>query len=46
MRPPGYEPGELPTATLRDVIYYLWLQRDCNKKKKKKKKGNILLKAR
>jgi hypothetical protein len=22
VRPPGYEPGELPTAPLRDVIYY------------------------
>ena len=21
MRPPGYEPGELPTAPLRDIIY-------------------------
>ena len=22
MRPPGYEPGELPTAPLRDVSYF------------------------
>ena len=21
MRPPGYEPGELPTAPLRDVVF-------------------------
>ena len=29
MRPPGYEPGELPTAPLRDVISYLRVQRYC-----------------
>ncbi|MBR1620933.1 MAG: hypothetical protein IJ669_02305, partial [Prevotella sp.] len=23
MRPPGYEPGELPTAPLRDVSYFV-----------------------
>ena len=22
MRPPGYEPGELPTAPLRDVLFF------------------------
>ena len=22
MRPPGYEPGELPTAPLRDINHY------------------------
>ena len=22
-RPPGYEPDELPTALLRDVVYFL-----------------------
>ena len=27
MRPPGYEPGELPTAPLRDVISHLRVQR-------------------
>ena len=27
MRPPGYEPGELPTAPLRDVIFLKRLQR-------------------
>ena len=27
MRPPGYEPGELPTAPLRDVI--LAMQNQC-----------------
>ena len=27
MRPPGYEPGELPTAPLRDVISSKRLQR-------------------
>ena len=25
MRPPGYEPGELPTAPLRDIINQLGL---------------------
>ena len=23
MRPPGYEPGELPTAPLRDIIFFV-----------------------
>ena len=27
MRPPGYEPGELPTAPLRDVIFLKRVQR-------------------
>ena len=22
MRPPGYEPGELPTAPLRDIVFF------------------------
>ena len=29
MRPPGYEPGELPTAPLRDVISCKRVQRYC-----------------
>ena len=27
MRPPGYEPGELPTAPLRDVIFRAFLEK-------------------
>ena len=27
VRPPGYEPGELPTAPLRDVIFLKRVQR-------------------
>ena len=46
MRPPGYEPGELPTAPLRDVISYLRVQRYCFYLNYARKKGNILLKAR
>ena len=29
MRPPGYEPGELPTAPLRDVIFSKRRQNQC-----------------
>ena len=29
MRPPGYEPGELPTAPLRDVIFLKRVQNQC-----------------
>ena len=46
MRPPGYEPGELPTAPLRDVISHLRVQRYCFYLNYARKKGNILLKAR
>ena len=27
MRPPGYEPGELPTAPLRDIYFLLFASR-------------------
>ena len=46
MRPPGYEPGEVPTAPLRDVISHLRVQRYCFYLNYARKKGNILLKAR
>ena len=46
MRPPGYEPGELPTAPLRDFISHLRVQRYCFYLNYARKKGNILLKAR
>ena len=29
MRPPGYEPGELPTAPLRDVKNEVFLNCEC-----------------
>ena len=29
MRPPGYEPGELPTAPLRDVNSRAFLEKRC-----------------